>query len=374
MIEFEEHSKKLFSIVLILMSVSVILLGVIFLLKALSPVLLPLTLVYIISIILRLPYEWLNNKLGKAFLSFSIIFAILSLIVVIITYTFGVDFLTQYNSLVSSLSAKIPIAIKYLEPYFPILAEQLSTFELDENIRVLFSGNLLTSIVTSTTAIVRYIGYSTFSIIMSLVTWIVIPSFIYILVTKPLQEKDIKSIFLIIGKVPSEQIAKNFIICRKSLEVYFSKQIFLSFLHLIILYSVFEFFNFGGSIALAVIFSLLNLIPNLGSMLLLLVSPILAMLCNVNIDGVPENYWFGALVAFFLGVVLLVFDNMHLLFPLLIKKLSKYITSWNQGLSVHSAIITISIIFWGYVLDGVFGLVLSVPITILIATLIKQES
>ena len=200
---------------------------------------------------------------------------------------------------------------------------------------------------------------------MQIVTWIVIPTLIHAIVTKPLKARDIYSLFPYVDKKITYPIANVFIRFRDSLKEYFTKQLLISILQVLVLKFIFQLGNKDIAFALAVTFGLLNLFPNFGSTLLILFSPIIASLFTGS-----SSYIFALFVVLGASAVLLIIDNW--LSSLVLNNLSKYIHSWREIVFIHPAIVTVSIIFWGFVLNGFYGLVLSIPLTIFLKTIMLE--
>ena len=113
--QLENYSRKTFFMFLLFISVSGIFVGAAYLLKVLSPILLPITLVYILSLVLRLPYDALDKKLNKPKLSFSIVVITLMGLILLLGWNFGSGVTAQFNHLSSSIVNHLPKIMCFIE-------------------------------------------------------------------------------------------------------------------------------------------------------------------------------------------------------------------------------------------------------------------
>ena len=170
---------NLLYIVIIVLSLFILTYGFVVILKFLSPILLPLTLVYIFSIVLSQPYRYfyivfrkLFNRIGvrkfntsiSHFLSFGMIFIILGYVVYYVGKHFGTELSSQYVNLGTAIHDNWT-TIKAQIENFPIYRDITEIFKIDlksvtlkDEIEKIFSKEFINS------------AFSAFTKIKSLVT------------------------------------------------------------------------------------------------------------------------------------------------------------------------------------------------------------
>jgi len=364
-VEMENSAKYLFCILIIVASLAALSWGVLQSLKILAPILIPVTLIYIASVVIRLPYDFIKRHIDSPFVSFWTVIAAMTLFAWLILKSIVGEFIIQYSHLKEYFNNNWGTIDQLLKEKVPLIKDLIEKLGLKDQLSALFNSDTLITSLDLSRKTIEFIGGSTFSLLMAVITWVVIPSFIYAIVTRPLNRRHIYSIIPMASRATKLFFVKVVFEFRSKMEIYFTRQLFISVSQIVLLFTAFKLCGFNSSLALAVIFGALNLIPNLGTLLLLIASPVIGILFDIS-----DHYSYGVMLSLAIGMLLLLIDN--LLFPRLIEYCSRWVTIWREELHMHPALITLAIIFWGYLLDGVFGLVLSIPITILMQVLISK--
>lgn len=363
----EENAKKIFSTLIIVISIAVFFLGSVFVLKELSAILIPISLMYISALILKPYYKIIKYFIRNSTISFIALISIVSVVFYFVIDGVVVGFMTQSIELKDLVVKKYPDLVGELLTKFPEIQDFISLNIEQLKSSSILKGDIIDKAIYLIGKILSSIGSGAFSLSMAIVTWIVIPTFMYYVITSPLEKENIQHVIPVASIEIKESISIACINYRDRLEVYFSKQLISSIIQTILLFVFFKIFGFNAPLALSLIVGILNLIPNLGSFSILLLSPAVATLY-----GVDSDYLVGVLLTVVSAFLALGFDNI--LFPPFSSFLSKHVAIWNDEVHLHPVVITFSIIFWGFILDGMFGLILSVPITILVQYLLSRGS
>ncbi len=366
-LQLSKYTKYTVEIGIVLLIIAVVSYSFIYLLRYLSGILLPLAVIYLFSVVIRLPYRWLKRTCGyeSNFWPFTIVAIGSILSIVIVLSVFGQIFLSQFKLLTEFIGEtdRFPQLIESIKNYIP-LDDILKRVANNERLGLFLNPDLLGSISRYIFGTLSALGDATFSSAMALITWIVIPSFVYSLVTQPLSNLEFSNLFPFLDKKTRGAIASINTRYNLKLEKYFTKQFLQSILEIVIVSALFYAFGFKAAFAVAVIVGILNLIPNFGTLFLLLTSWSIAFLN-------PDEAWgYSFVVTLLIALFILFLDN--LLLPRVIDLLFKRKSDWRTSTDVNNSVMTVSIIFWGYVLDGLLGLVLSVPITLMVLVLIKH--
>jgi len=366
-LHLNKYTKYTIEIGIVIFIIAIISYSFIFLLRYLSGILLPLALIYLFSVVIRLPYRWLKRTCNYRtdFWPFAIVAVGSILSILIVLSIFGQIFFSQFKLLTEFIGEadKFPQLIESMKKYIP-LDEILAGIANNERLGLFLNPDLLGSISKYIFGTLSALGGATFSSAMALITWIVIPSFVYSLVTQPLSNHEFSNLFPFLDEKTRATIANINSRYNVKLEKYFTRQFLQSLLEIAIVSLLFYVFGFKAAFAVAVIVGILNLIPNFGTLFLLLTSWSIAFL------NAEEAWLYSFLVTLSIAFFILLLDN--LLLPRALDFIFKTKSNWRESVDVNNSVMTVSIIFWGYVLDGLLGLVLSVPITLMVLVLIKH--
>lgn len=344
---------------------------IILLLRYLSGILLPLTLVYVFSIVLRRPYRSVRACTKRIFGDSRIFpFLIVSVVsITIVSFSFTV-LGSLLQSQITGISAVVKTDASNIykniteSPIIIAFANSILGTPAGEGLGVLFTPDVVATLWDKIVGLVSKTSGTTFNGVMALITWVVIPTFVYSLVTKPVSAEAIVHFFPFVEIRAQKFLSTVLSRYGAKMERYFTLQLVQVVLQIFVVLILFSLFKVEGALAIAIVIGALNLVPNLGTLFLFLSSFVVAAL---NYSGPMLSSMVAVLVV---SIVVLVLDNLIL--PLLIEKHSKNVSGWKYVNDIDRTLMTVSIIFWGFVLQGFLGLILAIPITIFVVTVLRS--
>ncbi len=224
-----------------------------------------------------------------------------------------------------------------------------------QNILAEIAPALMSKLGVTLTGIMGALGSGVFTLIVSLATWIVLPQFMFYMMSNRLDRGNVEraiGFFAEKGTDTSQRFTDNFLLFRDVLELYFQKQTLAVLMYIVVFFVAlwvgFVFQNAPMALGLAVFFGLLNYFPNLGTVAFLVFGIVMLSLDKLAIStslAVCAGGVFGYMI-----------DEYVILKRPHFKKLNEH--------KVHSGIMIFFILFWGAALNGLLGMLLAAPLTL----------
>lgn len=380
-IKREIPTKDLIGFLLVISTIALVIFGV----RYVSGVLTPLFIAFIFAIILRPVFEFikfLSTKLIQRFfkttdcnnLFCNIIFYFITMLIPI----FAIIFI--YSKVGATISEQISRSAPYILEKYEVLSQLLTAYlgkegigvtqikdYLDslrnptgENVKPLsetkkalieIMPSILSSLTGSFFGGMGAISKSLFAFVVNLATWIVLPQFVFYMMSNKLKKENIEnsiSFFLAKDTTANKTLTTKILLFRDVISSYFQKQTIAVILYGLIYWFALTCTGSTYALEIAVIFSLLNYFPNFGTISFILLS------VTMFYSGIYSLYEFTSLIV--VAIVAYLIDEM------LLTKLPFFKGLINH--QVHSGVLIFFILFWGAILNGLLGMLLAVPLTI----------
>lgn len=319
---------------------------------AFSPVLTPLAVAGILAMMLRPFYVWLLKRVGRPWLAVILVFLSLLVPLLGLLWAFGALIASQIRTLIEQLPFWIESISTRLEAWMPRLSELWVQQGDAVKGELRQRSGWLAAQAWSVLRRAMSAGAGFFQVIGGLVSWIVLPIYLYFMLTaRPISLNSLRQALPFLKEETREDViylAREFV---NIVVAFFRGQIVIALAQGGLYAIGFGLVGLQYGIAIGLILGLLNIIPYLGNLIGLAVALPLAYFQ-------PEGGW-GVLVS-----VLAVFTAVQMIEGYI---LTPRIMGQRTGL--HPMAIIFALFFWGTALNGLLGMILGIPLTAFLVVL-----
>lgn len=319
---------------------------------AFSLVLTPLAVAGILALILRPYYAWLLKKVGRPWLAATLVFASLLLPLTGAIWAFGALVASQIRNLFEQLPLWIEAVSNRVEAWMPRLSElwveqgEAVKGELRER------SDWIATQAWSVAQGAMSAGLGLFQVIGGLLSWVVLPVYLFFMLTAPpISLNSLRQLLPFLKEETREDVvylASEFV---NIIVAFFRGQILIALAQGLLFAIGFGFVGLQYGVAIGLILGFLNIIPYLGNLVGLGVALPLALF--------QTGGGWGLLVG-----VLAVFTAVQMIEGYI---LTPRIMGKHTGL--HPMAIIFALFFWGTALNGLLGMILGIPLTAFLVVL-----
>ncbi len=317
-----------------------------------SPVLTPLAVAGILAMMLRPFYAWLLKRVGRPWLAVALVFLSLLLPLIGSLWAFGALIAGQIRTLLEQLPVWIDSISTRVEAWMPRLSELWAEQGDAVKGELRQRSGWLAAQAWAVAQGAMSAGVGFFQVIGGLVSWIVLPIYLFFMLTaRPISLNSLRQALPFLKEETREDVvylAREFV---NIIVAFFRGQIVIA-LAQGVLYAVgFGVVGLQYGIAIGLILGFLNIIPYLGNLIGLAVALPLAYFQ-------PGGGW-GVLLS-----VLAVFT--------VVQMIEGYILTpriMGQRTGLHPMAIIFALFFWGTALNGLLGMILGIPLTAFLVVL-----